>query len=96
MLRMLRDRILIKPIERRPSSTIITVLHERPNIGEVIATGPGRRLPSGKVRPIGCSAGDIVRYGEFDFPQYHADGKKYLILQDDDIAGIVERGEVAA
>lgn len=91
MLKMLRDRVLVKPIERLLSSTLIVKNTENFNIGEVVAVGPGRRLDSGYIRPIGVRVGEIVRFGEFKFPIYEEAGIKYTILQDDDIAAVVER-----
>ena len=89
MLKMLRDRLLIKPIIRELSKIIIVDNTERYNIGEVIAAGPGKVI-NGKLIRTDVKVGDIVRYGEFDFPVYENEGTKYLIIQEADVAGIVE------
>jgi chaperonin GroES len=90
MLKMLRDRVMVKPIERKASQIIETVLHERFNLGEVIAVGPGKLSKRGNPIPLDVKPGDIVRYGEFQFPEYREAGIKYQILQEADIAAIVE------
>ncbi len=86
----LRDKIVVKPIKRVASTIIATVLHERPNVGEVVAVGPGKWLKSGKLQPMELKVGDKIRFGEFNFPEYIENNIKYLILQEADCAGIIE------
>jgi chaperonin GroES len=89
MLRMLRDRIMVKPIERVLSTIIEVKNTEKFNLGTVIAVGPGKEL-RGKVMPMDVKPGDTVRWGEFQFPEYREGTDKYLILQEADIAAVVE------
>jgi co-chaperonin GroES (HSP10) len=81
-IRMLRDRVLIKPMERNRSN-IISVIDstERPNLGTVQAKGP---------LCDELEVGQTVRYGEFSFPKYRIAGEDFLVLQQADIAAIVE------
>lgn len=90
MLRMLRDRILVKPIVRELSNVLIVENKEKFNLGEVIAVGPGKANKAGNVMPMDVRVGDIVRYGEFVFPDYMENGVKYSIVQEADIAAVVE------
>lgn len=94
MLKMLRDRILVKPIERQLSAIIEVKNTERFNLGTVIAVGPGKEV-KGKIQPLDVKVGDTVRWGEFVFPEYTEDGVKYQILQEADVAAIVEELEAA-
>lgn len=89
---MLRDRILVKPIQRKPSEIIATVLREKYSLGEVVAIGPGKYNKQGKHMPLDVKPGDIIRYGEFAFPEWEdrANGQRYQILQEADVAAIVE------
>ena len=89
MLKMLRDRVMVKPIERQLSKTLIVANTERHNQGIVMAVGPGKEI-KGKIRPLDVKVGDMVRWGEFAFPEYAEGGVKYQILQEADIAAIVE------
>ena len=89
MLRMLRDRVLIQPIERQLSKLLIVKNSERYNIGTVVAIGPGK-YAKGRVHPLDVKIGDTVRYGEFSFPEYRDGDIKYQIIQEADIAGIIE------
>ncbi|MDE3023070.1 MAG: co-chaperone GroES [Pseudomonadota bacterium] len=90
MIRPLRDRVIVKPISRIASEIIEVILNEKPNVGEVMAVGPGKVDGKGRIRPLDLKVGQKVRFGEFVFPEYHEAGQKYLVLQEADIAGIVE------
>lgn len=91
MFRPLDDYILIRPLDRQMSTVIdVQLLNERENLGEVIAVGPGKCNKKGWRRPLDVNIGDIVRFGEFEFPTfYDGDIDKYLIIQEADIAGVV-------
>lgn len=91
MLSMLRDRVLVKPIPRVLSSIIEVKNTEKFNLGTVIAVGPGGYNKRGNRMPMDVKPGDVVRWGEFVFPQYTQDGVTYSILQEADIAAIVEQ-----
>jgi chaperonin GroES len=88
-LRMLRDRVLVRPIVRQLSSIIEVKNTERFNLGTVISVGPGREV-GGNVFPLDVKVGDTVRWGEFVFPEYKENGITYQILQEADIAAVVE------
>ena len=81
MLKMLRDRVLVLPIERKLSDIIEVKNTERFNLGKVIRVGP---------KATCVEQGQIVRWGEFTFPEYTEDGIKYQIIQEADIAAVVE------
>lgn len=95
MIRPLRDRIIVKPIERVKSEVIEVISHEKHCIGEVIAIGEGKRDKKNRLQPLDVKVGDTVRYGGeeyFVWPEYfdHATLTRYHILQEADVAGIVE------
>lgn len=90
MLTMLRDRVLVKPIVRSLSSIIEVKNTEKFNLGTVIAVGPGAYNKDGEHMPMDVKPGDTVRWGEFEFSTYVKDGEKYTILQEADIAAVVE------
>ena len=94
MLQMLRDRVLVRPIVRKLSDTIIVTNTEKHNLGEVFAVGPGK-VVNGRLQPLDVKVGDIVRYGEFTFTGYREDGIDYQIIQEADIAAIVEDKQAA-
>jgi co-chaperonin GroES (HSP10) len=81
MLQMLRDRILVKPQVRNLSDILIVKNTEKLNQGEVIACGP---------LALDLQPGDQIKYGLFEFPVYTEAGVTYQILQEADVAAVVE------
>lgn len=95
MLKMLRDRILVQPIVRQLSAVLVVKNTERTNLGTVVAVGPGKEV-KGRIHPLDVKVGDTVRYGEFTFPVYREGGVTYQILQEADVAAVVEPEAKAA
>ena len=94
MLRPLRDRILVKPIERRASELIQAIHNELPTEGIVVAVGPGKFI-KGKRIPLESKVGDHIKFGEGDylkFPEHWEGNQRYLVLQEADIACVVDQG----
>ena len=85
----IEDRILVEPNsaeEITPGGIIIpTEAKERPLKGVVVASGPGK-----KDEPMQVKVGDIIVYGEYSGVEIEVDGKKYLIMKESDIHGIVD------
>ena len=93
-LKPLADRVVVEPTEKeeRTASGIILpeTAKEKPQEGEVIAIGPGRRDEDGKLVPMDVKKGDIVLYAKYAGTEVKIDSKKYLILKETDILAIVE------
>ena len=85
----MRDYLLVQPIERQLSKILEVKNTERFNLGTVVSVGPGKTI-KGRLNPPDVKIGDTVRYGEFMFPQYREGGIQYQIIQEADVAGIVE------
>lgn len=83
------DYILVKPIERVASKIIAVVLDEKPNIGMVVAVGPGKRDKRDRLQPLDVMPGQIVRFGEFAFPIVMLNAEQHLLMREPDIAGVV-------
>ena len=92
--RPLGDRVLVKRIEEEAKTKggiiIPDTAKEKPQEGEVIATGPGARDDSGKVQPLDVKAGDRILFGKWSGTEIKLDGVEYLIMKESDIMGIVE------
>lgn len=90
-IKPLEDRAIVKPApeeEKTKGGIIIpdTANKEKPQHGEVIAVGPGK-----KDDPMDLKPGDKVIYGKYAGSEYkHCDGVTYLIMRKSDIIGIVE------
>jgi chaperonin GroES len=91
--RPLHDRVLIKRIEEqetvRGGIIIPDTAKEKPQEGEIIAAGTGKRLENGTVTPLEVQEGDRVLFGKYSGTEIKLDGQEYLILREDEILGIV-------
>lgn len=93
-LQPLGDRVVVKPTEdvesRTPSGLVIPdTAKEKPQIGEVIATGPGARDEDGDRIPMDVSVGDKVLYSKFAGTEVKLDGDEYLVLSERDLLAVV-------
>jgi chaperonin GroES len=94
-LKPLDDRIVIKQSEAEEKTTGGIILpdaaKEKPQIGTVIETGPGKMLDNGKRVKISVKKKDEVIYAKYGGNEIEIDGEKYVILRESDIHGIIER-----
>src|SRR4026207_1423417 len=90
--RPLHDRVLIKRIEEqetvRGGIIIPDSAKEKPQEGEVVATGTGKRLENGTITPLEVKDGDRVLFGKYSGTEIKVDGQEYLILREDEILAI--------
>jgi chaperonin GroES len=89
------DRILVKPIdegEQTYGSIVIPDMgKEKPEIGEVLAVGPGRLSEYGKMIPIrSCKVGDIVMVPKIGTLRIDFEGEEFYIAQDREILGVIK------
>ncbi len=95
-LKPLGDRVLIKPKvkEEKSKGGILlpdTVSKEKPQVGEVLATGPGAASEEGKIIPMTVKKGDKVVYAKYSGTDIKGDNDEdYLILSEKDILAIVK------
>ncbi len=88
------DRILVKPIdegEQTYGSIVIPDMgKEKPEIGEVLAVGPGRLSEFGKMIPIrSCKVGDMVMVPKIGTLRIDFEGQEYYIAQDREVLGVI-------
>ncbi len=93
-LQPLGDRVVVKPDEdidvRTPSGLVIPdTAKERPQMGEVIAVGPGALTEEGERLPMDVKAGDRVLYSKFAGTEVKLDGVDHLVLSARDLLAIV-------
>src|SRR5438874_12441800 len=92
-VRPLHDRVLIKRIEEqetmRGGIIIPDSAKEKPQEGEVVAVGSGKRLEVGTVIPLEGKEGDRVLFGKYSGTEIKVEDTDYLILRDDEILGIL-------
>jgi len=97
--RPLHDRILIKRIEEKETAKggiiIPDTAKEKPQEGEVVAVGSGKKNEDGKVVPLDVKAGDRILFGKYSGSEIKIDNEEYLILREEEVLGIIE-GKAAA
>jgi chaperonin GroES len=90
----LGDRVLVKPIEgketKRGGIIIPDTAKEKPQEGEVVATGKGKTTEDGKTLPMDVKAGDRILYGKYSGSEVKIEDQEYLIMHQDDILGILK------
>jgi chaperonin GroES len=92
-LKPLGDRIVVKPQDEEESRTasglvIPDTAKEKPQLGEVLAVGPGEYKDGERV-PVDVSVGDVVFYSKYGGTEVKHDGEDYLILSSRDVLAIL-------
>jgi chaperonin GroES len=94
-IRPLEDRVVIKQSEAMDKTAGGIILpdtaKEKPQIGKIIAAGPGKILDNGKRSEMSVKKNDEVIYGKYIGNEVEIDGEKYVILRENDILGVVEK-----
>ena len=94
-IRPRQDRVIIKRIDEgeqiRGGIIIPDSAKEKPQEGEVIAAGAGKKLDSGERVALDVKAGDRVLFGKYSGTEVKLDDQEYLIMREDDILGVIER-----
>ena len=95
-LQPLEDRIVVRPNSAEATTAYGLVIpdtaKEKPQQGEVLAVGPGRRAEStGEVIPTGVKAGDTVVYSKYGGTEITVDGEDLLILSSRDVLATITK-----
>ena len=94
-LRPLDDRVVIKQLAAKEKTTggilLPDTAKEKPQIGKVIATGPGKLLDNGKRSKMSVKKNNKVIYAKYIGSEVEIDEEKFVILRESDILGIVEK-----
>ena len=92
-LRPLHDRVIIKRLEeeRKTASGIVIpdTAAEKPDQGEVLAVGPGKRTDDGKLTPVDLKVGDKVLFGKYSGTTVKVEGDELLVMREEDIMAVV-------
>ncbi|AIE87595.1 co-chaperone GroES [Fimbriimonas ginsengisoli] len=96
----LHDRIIVEAAAKEEKSAGGIILpdtaQEKPQRGKVLAVGPGKRLDSGQLAPVGINVGDTVLYGKYGGTEVKVDGQDLVILRADDVLAVLENEPVGA
>ena len=93
-IRPLYDRIVVKRVEQQEQMQgglyIPDSAKEKPQEGEVVAVGKGKRLENGSLVPLDVQAGDRILFGKYSGSDIKLDSEEYLIMREDEVLGILE------
>ena len=92
-IRPLYDRLLVKRIEEQERTRNCIVIpdsaQEKPQEGEVMAVGRGKRLDDGQMVDLDVRVGDRILFGKYSGSQTKLDGAEYLIMREEDVLGVL-------
>jgi chaperonin GroES len=93
-IRPLHDRVLVRRLQESESHVgsilIPDSAKEKPQQGEVIAVGTGKRLESGERSALDVKAGDRILFGKYSGSDIKIEGEEYMIMREDEILGILD------
>ena len=93
-IRPLYDRVVVKRIEEEETVQggiiIPDSAKEKPQEGEVLAVGQGKRLDDGKLVPLDVKVGDKILFGKYSGNEIKIEGEECMIMREDEILGVIE------
>jgi chaperonin GroES len=93
-IRPLHDRVIVKRLEevRTTASGIVIpdTATEKPDQGEVIAVGPGKKDDNGKVIALDVKVGDKVLFGKYAGQTVKVGSDELLVMREEDLMGVLE------
>ena len=93
-IRPLYDRIVVKRIEEQETTRNGIIIpdsaKEKPQEGEVMAVGHGKRLEDGELVALDVKVGDRILFGKYSGSEIKLDGTEYIIMREDDVLGILD------
>ncbi|OGA54919.1 MAG: co-chaperone GroES [Betaproteobacteria bacterium RIFCSPLOWO2_12_FULL_67_28] len=93
-IRPLHDRVIVKRIEEERKSAggivIPDTAAEKPDQGEVVAVGKGKKTDDGKLIPVDLKVGDRVLFGKYSGQTVKVKGDELLVMREEDIMGVIE------
>src|SRR6476659_1972295 len=99
-IRPLYDRVVVRRIEQKETMQgglyIPDSAKEKPQEGEVVAIGKGKRLEDGKLVPLDVQVGDRILFGKYSGSDIKLDGEEYMIMREDEVLGILDAQPKAA
>ena len=93
-IRPLHDRVIVKRVEAERTTASGIVIPdsatEKPDQGEVLAVGPGKRNDQGVQVTLDVKVGDRVLFGKYAGQTVKVDGDEVLVMREEDIMGVIQ------
>jgi chaperonin GroES len=94
-LRPLHDRVVVKRLENETKTASGIVIPdnaaEKPDQGEVLAVGPGKRNDKGEFVAPNVAVGDRVLFGKYSGQTVKVDGEELLVMREEDLFAVIEK-----
>jgi chaperonin GroES len=98
-IRPLYDHIVVKRIEqqetKRHGIVVPDSAKEKPQEGEVMAVGHGKRLDNGELVSLSVKVSDHILFGKYSGSETKLDGTEYIIMREDDVLGILDSSQAS-
>jgi chaperonin GroES len=92
-LRPLHDRVIVKRLDQETKTAsgliIPEAAAEKPDQGEIIATGNGKVQDNGQLRPLDVKVGDRVLFGKYSGQTVKVEGEELLVMREEDIMAVL-------
>jgi chaperonin GroES len=94
-IRPLHDQILVRRLDGEGEQRIGGIIvpdsaKEKPQQGEVIATGNGKIKEDGARLPLDVKVGDLILFGKYTKQEVTVEGEAYLILREDEVLAVID------
>jgi len=94
-IRPLYDRIVVKRLDSQDEKTaggliIPDSAKEKPQEGQVVAVGKGKRLEDGKLVTLDVQVGDRILFGKYSGSEIKIDGQELMIMREDEVLGVLD------
>ena len=93
-LRPLHDRVIVKRVENETKTASGILIPdnaaEKPDQGEVLAVGPGKKNDKGELSAMSVAVGDKVLFGKYSGQTVKVDGEELLVMKEDDLFAVVQ------
>lgn len=94
-IKPLYDRVLIKRLENEQMSAggiiIPDTAQEKTQLGAVVATGEGKLMNDGSIRPLQIKEGDKILFGKYSGTEIKLGNDDLLMLREEELLGVVEK-----
>jgi chaperonin GroES len=94
-LRPLHDRVIVRRLEQETKTASGIVIPdnaaEKPDQGEVLAVGPGKRNDKGDFVVLNVAVGDRVLFGKYSGQTVKVDGEELLVMREEDLFAVVQK-----
>ena len=92
-LRPLADRVIVKRIDSETKTASGIVIPdsaaEKPDQGEILAVGPGKKNDKGELIAMNVKVGERVLFGKYSCQTVKVDGEELLVMKEEDLFAVV-------